>query len=134
MDIPMKKLVALAAAALLAAGLAVPALAESQSAAAYEVVRGENFCTGTFDAVPLGALPQKGDNKDLSATKGWRSNEYDHATVSIVEGGYKGGRCLQIQGNGTNPYGAAYFLFPTGSIKRRETYEVSFLYKATIPC
>lgn len=133
MDIPMKKIVAMAAAALLAVTLAAPTLAESQSVAAYQVVRGENFCTGTFDSVPLGALPQKGDNKALSSTQGWRSNEYDHATVSVVESGYKGGRCLQIQGNGTNAYGAAYFILPTGNIKRRETYEVSFMYKVTDP-
>lgn len=130
----MKKGISLAAAALvLLSAAAIPAAAETQSGTAYRVTAGENFCTGTFESVPLGALPQEGTNEELSATQGWRSNEYDYATVSIVNQGYQGGRCLQIAGNGENAYGAAYFIFPTGHIQRSETYQVSFLYKVTDP-
>ena len=118
----MKKGISLAAAALvLLSAAAIPAAAETQSGTAYRVTAGENFCTGTFESVPLGALPQEGTNEELSATQGWRSNEYDYATVSIVNQGYQGGRCLQIAGNGENAYGAAYFIFPTGHIQRSET-------------
>ena len=129
----MKKIFSVLVAVAMSVALFIPAHAENQNIASYEIVKGQNFCTGTFENVKTGALPQKGSNKELSATQGWRSNEYDYQTVSIVNKGYKGGNCLQIAGNGTNAYGAAYYIFPEGNIKRGETYEVTFMYKVTDP-
>lgn len=132
----MKKIISLAAAALvLLTAAAIPAAAENQSGTAYRVTAGENFCTsGTFESVPLtdpGKLPQDGTYEELTGTLGWRTNKFDYPTVSIVNEGYQGGRCLKIAGNGENQYGAAYFIFPTGNIQRSETYQVSFMYKVT---
>jgi len=129
----VKKLISLAAAALLSLTLLLPAAADTSSAKPVKIVPGTNFCTGTFESVPTGALPQKGTNEELSSTQGWRSNEYDFKTVGIVDKGYKGGKCLQIMGTGENPYGAAYYLFPKSSIKKAETYQITFVYKVTDP-
>ena len=133
MVFPVKKLISLTAAALLSLTLLLPAAADTSSAKAYTIVNGENFCTGTFESAATGILPQKGTNEELSSTQGWRSNEYDYKTTSIVDKGYGGGKCLQIEGNGNDAYGAAYYVFPKSTIKKAETYQITFLYKVTDP-
>ena len=120
MVFPVKKLISLTAAALLSLTLLLPAAADTSSAKAYTIVKGENFCTGTFESAATGILPQKGTNEELSSTQGWRSNEYDYKTTSIVDKGYGGGKCLQIEGNGNDAYGAAYYVFPKRTIKKAE--------------
>lgn len=101
MVFPVKKLISLTAAALLSLTLLLPAAADTSSAKAYTIVKGENFCTGTFESAATGILPQKGTNEELSSTQGWRSNEYDYKTTSIVDKGYGGANACKSRATGT---------------------------------
>ncbi len=118
MVFPVKKLISLTAAALLSLTLLLPAAADTSSAKAYTIVKGENFCTGTFESAATGILPQKGTNEELSSTQGWRSNEYDYKTTSIVDKGYGGGQMPANRGQRERRIRRRLLRLPQSTIKK----------------
>ena len=95
-----------------------------------------NFCTGgDFEDAPAGALPTleatPADDTGLEATGGWFSNIWD-IPGTVAEGeGFNGGDALKIAGNGSSPYGAAFYKLPVSAEEfgDKDVIAVSFLYK-----
>lgn len=89
----------------------------------------------SLDDATAGALPKYDQgtvvDQDLTASGGWFSNPADIG-ATIEDGiGFGGGKALKIAGNGTQPFGAAYWKLPVGAFADKDAIAVSFLYKVS---
>lgn len=94
----------------------------------------DNVCTsGGFEGAAAGELPKYDHDTvgaaDLTTTGGWFSNPADIPGTIVENEGFGGGKALKLAGNGTAPFGAAYWLIPDGTFADKDVIAVSFLYK-----
>ena len=128
----MRKTLSLILTLALALTLSLSAFA-ADSGAVYEWTI-DNVCAGgNFENAAAGELP-KYDHEtvgtaDLTTTGGWFANPADIPGIVVENEGFGGGKALKLAGNGTAPFGAAYWLIPDGTFADKDVIAVSFLYK-----